>query len=129
MRELTAAALRGVGAGAAITCSASKPRASKDVRQVGWNISWLRCFLALDSLLYATRREHLFHAACGEGWMRSGDYALRPVCVSLDCFTDNHSPRIGRLALNLISDIIKALLCEETPDVVIPDPQCAVDSY
>ena len=38
-RKLTAASLRGVGAGAPIACSASKPRASKVARPVGRNIS------------------------------------------------------------------------------------------
>ena len=54
-RELTAVALRGVGAGAATTRSASKPSASKDVRPVGWNISWLGCFLCSEfALIYGT---------------------------------------------------------------------------
>ena len=38
-RKLTAASLRGVGAGALAAYSASKPRASKAVRPVGRNIS------------------------------------------------------------------------------------------
>ena len=55
-RKLTDASLRGVGAGAATTRSASKPRVSKVVRPVGWNISLVEVLSMAKICFYMSPR-------------------------------------------------------------------------
>ena len=50
--ELTDASLRAVGAGAATTRLKSKPRASKAVKPLGWNISLVGAFQWSEVWIY-----------------------------------------------------------------------------
>jgi hypothetical protein len=61
--ELTATSFRGVGAGAATTRSASRPRVSRAARPVGWNISlvWVFPVPPVSAYMRFTQREREPH--------------------------------------------------------------------
>ena len=70
-RKLTDASLRGVGVGAATTCSANKPRASNVERPVGWSISSIGVLPMAQISVYmglwvtGAARRLIYHAVYG----------------------------------------------------------------